>query len=173
MATDQKKLNAENQLNQFLDILRNHPFLQSQTDVISESIFKYSMVLAFIMLYVPYYIPVMMMVTLIGASFIEALKYIRGCQQNYSVWRGIGTCTLLGYLAPCYLFSKLVAFFGTFDPVHLDFTGDICKKPSYYEPIAYMGPVFLVGSVILFYPLYFNDKSYRDSLFEHRPYIIW
>lgn len=128
--------------------------MTKRTDVVSESTFAYSGVFALITLFIPYYIPVMMLVTFMGASFIELIKYISGRHQNYSVWTGIGMCTLLGYLTPFYLIIKLFEFFSTFDPSHLDFTGDICKKPEYYAPIAFISPLLFVGSFMLFYPLY-------------------
>jgi hypothetical protein len=44
-------------------------------------------------------------------------------------------------------------FLETFDVKHLDFTGDICKRPNYYYPITF-DPLILIGNTMMFWPLY-------------------
>lgn len=121
-------------------------------DIVSEDTFVYTSFLSILLLFVPYYSLVMMVVTLVGASLIELLKYLAGYRPQYSVCMGIATCAALSHLLPFYLFIKVIEFLGSFDVKHLDLTGDICRRPSYYSPIA-LAPVFLVGNMMIFFLL--------------------
>jgi hypothetical protein len=127
--------------------------MSDELDIVPENIFMGTGMFGILMIFVPFYLPLMFVITLFGASVIESLKCLTGARPQYSVLWGIATCVGLSYLTPVYMTYKLLEFSNTFDRKHLDFTGDICKQPSYYYPIA-LAPVFLLANIVLMWPLY-------------------